>query len=120
VRAGRIGRRKGRGKPYSMVPGRDPDRLPSLFGRWLGYLYLATVGEGRERRLTSQPGDDVGAAWSRGGTRLAFERSEVPSAERDNTGTFDIYVISADGRSLRRLTENSGGVSWRPAGAAAR
>lgn len=64
------------------------------------------------RRLTRTSGFDGAATWSPDGRRLAF------MSERD--GSFDIYVMSADGRSPTNLTRDGKGVhnthpQWAPA-----
>src|SRR5918994_2898338 len=49
--------------------------------------------------LTSHPADDRSPAWSPGGTQLAFVS--------DREGSPAVYVMFADGRDLRRLTQHA-------------
>lgn len=51
---------------------------------------------GRLVAVTSGPGDDIGAAFSPDGSRIAF------ASNRE--GNFDIYVADADGGNVTRLT----------------
>lgn len=55
--------------------------------------------------------------WSPDGRTIAFEHSPVDPA--DNAGSYDIHVMSPDGKGRRRLTRCSctldGGLSWQPA-----
>jgi Tol biopolymer transport system component len=77
---------------------------------------VATDGSGRQR-LTENRGDEVFPVWSPDGAAIAFERSDV-SSPTDNTGTYDIYLVNADGTGTRRLTDcrcvSGGGLSWQP------
>ena len=50
-----------------------------------------------ERRLTRNPGNDFGSAWSPDGRRIAFGRGVGGTAQQ-------IYVMNADGSGQRRLT----------------
>jgi len=62
--------------------------------------------------VTSGPGDDIGAAYSPDGTRIAF------ASNRD--GNFEIYVVDADGGNLTRVTStpaNETEPAWTPDGA---
>ena len=72
-------------------------------------LVMNADGSGK-RRLWSRPG--IGAAvWAPGGSRLAVEIFDGHDDE--------IYVISADGRTRRRLTDNrvdDFGPVWAPSG----
>jgi Tol biopolymer transport system component len=52
--------------------------------------------DGAGRVLTSGPGNDIDPAWSPDGTRIAFARN--------SGGNYDIWVMSADGTGLQRLT----------------
>ena len=73
---------------------------------------IHVVGRGGSGRtqLTRAPGFDGDAAWSPDGRRLAF------ISERDGR-SFDIYVMSADGRRPTNLTRGGAGGShpaWAP------
>lgn len=61
--------------------------------------------------VTSGPGDDLGAAYSPDGSRIAF------ASNRD--GNFEIYVVDADGRNPVRVTHSEANESepaWSPDG----
>jgi uncharacterized protein YjdB len=67
---------------------------------------------GRFNPVTSGPGDDLGAAFSPDGSRIAF------ASNRD--GNFEIYVADADGGNATRLTTtaaNETEPAWGPDGA---
>jgi hypothetical protein len=66
---------------------------------------------GREDR--SPTGWATGLAWSPDGSRFAFA-----SATLDSGGTYQIYVVDADGSGLRRLTDQglNFGPVWSPDG----
>jgi Tol biopolymer transport system component len=70
-------------------------------------------GAGRPtlRRLTNDPADDGGPAWSPTGDRLAFHSNR--------SGNYDLYLMDADGSNLRRLTDHpadEGQPNWSPDG----
>ena len=61
--------------------------------------------------ITCSPGDDIDAAWSPDGARIAF------SSMRD--GNYEIYVMSRDGTNQTRLTDDpaaDGHPGWSPDG----
>ena len=60
---------------------------------------LVRTPDGRTRQLTRNSVSDYGAVWSPDGTRLAFVRGS------EEGGGDDIWVMDADGRNQRRLTE---------------
>jgi Tol biopolymer transport system component/uncharacterized cupredoxin-like copper-binding protein len=73
-------------------------------------IYLVDSG-GALTRLTDDPAEDVGPAWSPDGTRIAFASNRG--------GSFDIYVMDADGTGVTRLTEaagDNGFPAWSPDG----
>ena len=74
-------------------------------------LLLLDLTSGREKRLTTDPADEYGAAVSPDGSRIAFH------AETD--GVSHIVVIKADGSHRRTLTEGPGlryAPRWSPDG----
>lgn len=77
---------------------------------------VAVDGSGPARRLTSTPGAEGGAAWSKDSTRLAF------SARRGDDEATQIYVIDvARGGEAQRVTTVSTGARaprWKPDGTA--
>jgi Tol biopolymer transport system component len=81
-------------------------------------IHLVETAGGHRRRLTDDRGDEVSPTWSPDGSRIAYEHSPVGGGV-DNTGTFDVYVMNADGTGSRRLTccrrALGGGLSWQPA-----
>jgi Tol biopolymer transport system component len=84
-------------------------------------IYALNADGGNQRRLSSQPEPDltsprdlyfqVQPAWSPTGSQIAFASGR--------SGSFDIYVMSADGSSTRRLSSTSaheGNPTWSPDG----
>jgi Tol biopolymer transport system component len=83
-------------------------------------IYVMAADGSGERRLTDERGDistpagvqfQTDPAWSPDGTRIAF------ASARD--GSFDIYVMNADGTGTKRLTstdDNDQGPTWSPDG----
>ncbi|HET9286282.1 MAG TPA: hypothetical protein VFO26_01875 [Gaiella sp.] len=83
-------------------------------------IYLMDADGSGQRRLTEEVGDpstpegvqfQTDPAWSPDGTRIAFASARE--------GSFDIYVMSADGTGTKRLTSSSAqdrSPSWSPDG----
>ncbi len=74
-------------------------------------IYLVDPDGGGLTRLTNNPAEDVGPAWSPDGTRLAFV------SNRD--GNQEIYTMNADGTGQTRLTNNPAAdlePAWSPDG----
>jgi Tol biopolymer transport system component len=73
---------------------------------------LNSDGSGRRRLVPFQASDP---SWSPNGRRIAFSRWFTVS-------TYDLYIVDADGRNLRRLTRRSGTslganfLAWSPDG----
>ena len=69
--------------------------------------------DGSDPRRLTHSGNNEGASWSPDGSKLAFSRLERPR------GTFQIFVMNADGSGLRRVTkgdDNKLFVEWSPDG----
>lgn len=72
-------------------------------------IYLMQADGTSIQRLTDAPGRDICPAWSPNGLRIAF------IADREQTGTFNIYIMNADGSQETRITETGAGCpSWSP------
>jgi Tol biopolymer transport system component len=80
-------------------------------------VHVVETDGGRGRRLTGGRGDEVFPVWSPDGRRIAYERSTIGGGV-DNTGTYDVHLIDADGTGDRRVTRcrctGGGGISWQP------
>src|SRR5512140_439702 len=75
-------------------------------------IYVMAVDGSRPTRLTDNPADDFGPAWSPDGKQIAF------SSKRDGPQR-QIYVMKADGSGQTRLTTDNGDDSspaWSPDG----
>jgi hypothetical protein len=67
-----------------------------------GDIYAADPATGRSTAIVTGPENDVNPAWSRDGTRLAFERTAGTSSY---SGV--VYVARPDGSGLVRVTPDS-------------
>ena len=88
------------------VTATDPDNLSAI------QQFDVTVSGSPVTNLTNHSADDLGAAWSPDGARIAF------TSYRDDNG--EIYAMNADGSGATNLTNHSaddGGVAWSPDGA---
>jgi dipeptidyl aminopeptidase/acylaminoacyl peptidase len=74
-------------------------------------IYVVDPDGGGLTRLTNNPAEDLGPAWSPDGTRIAFV------SNRD--GNQEIYTMNADGSNQTRLTNNAAAdlePAWSPDG----
>jgi Tol biopolymer transport system component len=74
-------------------------------------IYVMDADGTHPTRLTVHPGQDGAPAWSRDGTRIAFNRQVL--------GHMQVYVMNPDGSAQTRLTELStvafnGWANWGP------
>ena len=111
--------RDGNSEIYRYFPGGRPKRLafdnrpnghPALSPNGKSMAYITTIDRvsqiavlrfnaGKPRQLTFSPKNDVHPTWSPDGRRIAF------ASDRD--GDFDIYIMNANGKNVKNMTENS-------------
>ena len=78
--------------------------FPNLSEKAYADIYVIPTAGGTAQRLTHTRDEDWYPAWSPDGQKLAFDR-------QDNRFNNWIYVMNADGTSVRRVTEN---FNWYP------
>jgi TolB protein len=113
----------GTGQQRLVTQSRNPTFAPrwSPDGRWILYsmavggntdIYrVSSAGGGQPRRLTTDPGIDVGGSFSPDGGRIVFES--------DRSGSQQCYVMNADGSDQRRISFFGGRCAtpeWSPRG----
>ena len=81
-------------------------------------IYVMDADGRNKRRLTKNRHDDWDPSWSPDGKRIAFTSSETPIGAFLHTqivreGRPQIYVMDADGKNLRRLSNNNF-AEWHP------
>lgn len=76
----------------------SPDGETILFS-YKGDIFTVPAAGGAAKRLTSSPAYDGYACWSPDGRRIAFSS--------DRYGSLDVFVMSKDGGTPKRLTTNS-------------
>ncbi|MDZ4831528.1 MAG: S41 family peptidase [Phycisphaerae bacterium] len=77
-------------------PTLSPDGRELVFS-WRGDLWRASTDGGVAVRLTSNPADDLKAAWSADGARIAFE------SERD--GYRNLFTMKPDGTNIVQISK---------------
>ena len=98
----------------TFAPRWSPDGRHLLFSMAVGGntdIYRIPVEGGTPRRLTDNPGIDVGGSFSPDGTRIVFES--------DRSGAQQIYVMNADGSNQNRISFGGGRYAtpeWSPRG----
>ena len=65
-----------------------------------GDLFVVPVSGGRARQITTNPAMDKAPVWSPDGSKLAF------ASDRDDAA-FNVYIVSRDGGTAKRLTYNN-------------
>jgi Tol biopolymer transport system component len=110
------------GAPTPVLKGTQPirDHQLSPDGEWLVHmrvtaqedLFVSRVDGSQSRRLTDDAFRDRGPAWSPNGERIAFYS--------DRSGTYQVWLIRADGSGLERATALTEGTAnfpvWSPDG----
>ena len=69
-------------------------------------IYIMDADGQNQLNLTTNPAFDAGPSWSPDGQRIAFYRVDTPDGVWDGQ-LCEIYVIDADGKNQRRLTNNN-------------
>ncbi|HEX4773662.1 MAG TPA: S9 family peptidase [Bryobacteraceae bacterium] len=90
-----------------------------LAGPHRNHIYLFDVATGKLDQLTSGPHDEMEAAWSPDGTKIAYTTSL--DKDPDRTLNTDVFVVDArPGATPRKLTvydgPDNGPLSWSPDG----
>lgn len=82
-------------------------------------IYLVNADGTGQMALADGPLDEVGPTWSPDGALIAYSAA-IPTEECgcDNSGTFDVYVVTPEGAGSTRLTTGAqalgGDLSWQP------
>jgi hypothetical protein len=104
------------------ILGRRPDWSPNgqkLAFSTSGDIYTVNLDGTGLTRLTTDPGDDFGAAWSPTGTKIAFTSTRNdPNPTGCTNCILHIYVMNDDGSNQTDVTSGSGdqnqNPSWQP------
>lgn len=75
-------------------------------------IYVMNADGSNQSRLTNDPADDGGPAWSPDGSKIAFTSNRAG-------GNYDVWLMNADGTNPVRLTNDpayDGGPDWSPDG----
>jgi WD40-like Beta Propeller Repeat len=82
-------------------------------------IYTSKIDGTDERRLTSTSADESFPIWSQDGSQIAYSASTGEWNTIENTKTYELYVMDADGTNVRQLTDNTAYDSyprWSPDG----
>src|SRR5205807_234011 len=90
-------------------PGRD-GRIAYMrkdrAGHWQVWVASARLNDAK--RLTSGRADSGWPVWSPDGKKIAFDSSRTDPSPGDSKHINDVFVINADGSSVRKLTDSKG------------
>lgn len=79
-------------------PALSPDGKTVAFA-WQGDIWTVPVAGGEARRLTVYPADEGFPTWTPDGKSIVFQSNRY--------GNYDLFLMSADGSGLKRLTYDS-------------
>ena len=118
------------GNPRRLTKNRQIDKSPSWSpdGKRIAFvsaragnseIYVMGANGGNQRNLTNDRHNDRSPSWSPDGKRIAFTSDRDWLLDKDGWPTYEIYVMDADGRNQRNLSNNDSdewGPSWSPDG----
>jgi COMPASS component SWD3 len=82
-------------------------------------IYTSNIDGTDERQLTSTSANESFPTWSPDGSKIAYSASTGKWNTIENTKTYELYVMDADGSNVRQLTDNAAYDSnprWSPDG----
>jgi Tol biopolymer transport system component len=81
-------------------------------------IYSLSLETGKVAPVTDQEGDESSPVWAPNGRWIAYLGSEQTGSDGDNTGTFDLFLISPAGERMKALTTSESavgaGMDWQP------
>jgi Tol biopolymer transport system component len=85
-------------------------------GNW--NIYSLDLSGGRIESLTEGKGDESFPIWAPDGSLVAYLESPIPSSQGDNTGTFDLFLMTSSGGQSEALTTTGtvlgSSLDWQP------
>jgi len=82
-------------------------------------IYTSNIDGSDERPLTSSSANESFPVWSPDGSQIVYSASTGEWNTTQNTETYELYVMDADGTNIRQLTNNAaydGNPRWSPDG----
>jgi TolB protein len=70
-------------------------------------IYTANIDGMDEQQLTQSSTDETFPTWSPDGSQIAYSASTGEWNTIENTNTYEIFVMDADGANVRQLTDNA-------------
>jgi TolB protein len=70
-------------------------------------IYTTTIPQVNEQKLTDTSANESYPAWSPDGNQVAYSASTGVWNTPENTNTYEIFVMDADGSNVRQLTNNT-------------
>jgi Tol biopolymer transport system component/pimeloyl-ACP methyl ester carboxylesterase len=83
-------------------------------------IYTSNIDGTDEQQVTSTSANEAFPTWSPDGSQIAYSASTGEWNTIENTKTYELYVMDADGTHVRQLTDNTaydGNPRWSPDGA---